>query len=724
MSAHPFAPPVTTVVDLLRWRAEHQPAGVGYTFLADGEDDARDLTWGALDQRARAVAHWLQQRIQPGARVLLMFEEGHDYLYAFYGCMYAGALAVAVHPPDPRKLHRTLPRLLSICGDAGVTVVLTTAHIARGAKPALADDPTLGQAHWLSMEDLDDRGADGWRPPQIGPDDLAYLQYTSGSTSTPKGVMISHHNLIHQLHDFDTGYDHTPDSVMVTWLPATHDLGLVYGRLMALFVGFRCVYMSPVSFMQRPLRWMVALDKYRGTHSPSPNFGFEIVARKTTSEERRALDLSCVKMLLNGAEPIRQESEQLFIDTFAEARLPASAVTHAMGMSESTAKIITEPIDRAPPRFVHLDPEAYEDNRVVLVTKDFPNVRTVASCGHTVMDTRVFAVDPHTHQKLGQDRVGEMWVGGTTVAQGYYNNPKATEATFNAHTTDGDGPFLRTGDLAFVHDDEVYLTGRLKDVIIIRGQNHHPQDVEWSLQEAVSACRPNCAAAFGFQVNGEERLGLVTEVYPDRVGDADALFGKVRQAVAEDHGLHLEAIVFIPPRALPKTSSGKIQRTKARQRFLDSDFEVIAQWRASHNTAQVHAHDEDLRARLNAASGRRKQAILMTYIQTLTAELMDLDLDDVEVDQPLSELGLDSVTAVEMVERVGTALGQTLSGTALFDYPTIEKLATWLLEEGAQKPAPTASPTATASTPMDTSDVAAMSEEEAAAALLAELEDL
>ena len=724
MSAHPYAPPVHTIVDLLRWRAEHQPDGVGYTFLSDGEDDAYDLTWGELDQRARAVAQWLQQRTQPGDRVLLMFEEGHDYLYAFFGCMYAGALAVAVHPPDPRKLHRTLPRLLSICTDAEIAVVLTTAHIAKGAKPALVDDPTLGKAHWLSMEDLGNDNIKSWQNPNIGPSTLAYLQYTSGSTSTPKGVMISHHNLIHQLHDFDTGYDHSPDSVMVTWLPATHDLGLVYGRLMALFIGFRCVYMSPVSFMQRPLRWMATLDKYRGTHSPSPNFGFEIVARKTTSEERQALDLSCVKVLLNGAEPIRQESELLFINTFAEANLTPTAVTHAMGMSESTAKIITEPIERTPPRFVHLDPDAYEDNRVVLVSPDFPNVRTVASCGHTVMDTRVFAVDPHTKQKLGDNRVGEMWVSGTTVAQGYHNNPQATEASFNAHTTDGDGPFLRTGDLAFVHDNEVYLTGRLKDVIIIRGQNHHPQDVEWSLQEAVPACRPNCAAAFGFQVAGEERLGLVTEVYTDQLGDIDALFGKVREAIAEDHGLQLEAIALIPPRALPKTSSGKIQRTKARKRFLDGDFEIIAQWRASHNVAQLKADDNDLPARLNAANGRRKQAVLMTYIQSLTAELMDLDIADIEVDQPLSELGLDSVSAVEMVERVGNALGKTLAGTALFDYPTIELLSVWLLEEAVETQAVAASSSPSAAPAMDVTDIEAMSEEEAAAALLAELEDL
>ena len=478
---HPHAPPVGTLVAVLRSRALHQPNQVGYTFL-DGDGPGHDRSWSQMDRQARAVAAWLQSRggadAVRDARVLLMFEEGHAYLDALYGCMYARALAVPVHPPDPRRLHRTLPRLLSICQDAGVRFVLTTSEIAKAARPALADDPVLGTAEWLSLDTLDADLADSWIDPQAQSEDLAYLQYTSGSTSTPKGVMISHHNLMHQLTDFDIGYDHHPGSVMVTWLPATHDLGLVYGRFMALFIGFRCVYMSPVSFMQRPIRWLRAIDRFRGTHTPSPNFGFEIVALKTTEQEREGLDLSSLRVVLNGAEPIRQSSEELFVEVMTPHGLPPQAVTHAMGMSETTAKIITEPIDRHPPRFVHLDAEAYEDNQVVLVSRDAPNARTVASNGTTVLDTRVEIVDPASLEKLPADHVGEMWVSGTTVAQGYFNNPEATEQTFRARTRDGDGPFLRTGDLAFVHDGEVYLTGRLKDVIIIRGQNHHPQDIE------------------------------------------------------------------------------------------------------------------------------------------------------------------------------------------------------------------------------------------------------
>ncbi len=711
MTSHPHAPPVETLVDLLRHRAINQDNRVAYTFLADGEKDERNWTYAELDLRTRAVAAWLQESQTPGARVLLLFEEGLDYLAALFGCMYADCLAVPVHPPDPRRLHRTLPRLQSIAADAGVTAVLTTTDIARGAEAALPQVPVLQKATWLSLDELDLSAADRWIDPKKGSDDLAYLQYTSGSTSTPKGVMISHRNLIHQLTDFDTGYNHDPDCVLVTWLPATHDLGLVYGRFMPLFIGMRCVFMSPVAFMQRPLRWITALSDFRGTHTPSPNFGFEVVARKTTPEQRAKLDLSALRVVLNGAEAIRWESESMFIDALVPCGMRPEAVTHAMGMSESTAKIITEPIDRFPPKFVYLDPAAYEDNRVVLVTAETPNAREVASCGSTVLDTVVVIADPTSHNKLDEDRVGEMWVSGTTVAQGYYNLEKATHESFGATLADGTGPFLRTGDLAFIHEGEVYLTGRLKDLVIIRGQNHHPQDIEWSLQDTHVALRPNCAAAFGVRRSGEdERLAVITEVVPDRCLDPEPVFNAIKMAVNE-HGLQPVSIVLIAPRTLPKTSSGKIQRAKSRRLFLANELDTVARWDAPVAKPSEAPKAAGLLERLNRASARQQQRILVAHITALAAALLGLDPEDVEVDRPFGELGMDSITAVELVEEVGKAMGRDVPGTLLFDFPTIVAIARHLLET---QPAPQPAP----------AKLDAMSEEEAAAALLAELDDL
>jgi len=722
---HPHVPPVSTMVELLRWRATHQPERIAYTFLRDGEEDASDLTYGQLDRHVRAVAAWLQARADAGDRVLMMFEEGHDYLHALYGCMYAKVLAVPVHPPDPARLHRTLPRLKNIAADAGVRFVLTTRDIASSAKAAFDDVPALADAEWLLLDELDLSTADAWADPGALPGDIAYLQYTSGSTALPKGVMVSHHNLVHQLTDFDVGYEHSPDSVMVSWLPSTHDLGLVYGRFMPLFIGFRAVYMSPVHFMQRPHRWMAALSRFGGTHSPAPNFGFELAARRTSPEDRAGLDLSSVKVLLNGGEPIRQESEVLFAETFAPHGLAATAVTHAMGMSESTAKIVTEPITRTPPRFVHVDAAAYENHEVVLVDADTPNARTVASNGSTVLDTVAAIVDPDTRVRLGEGKVGELWVKGTTVAQGYFGNEEATERTFRARTESGDGPYLRTGDMAFAIDGEIYLSGRLKDVIIIRGQNHHPQDIEWTMGTVHAALRPNCAAAFSVPTDLGEQLVLVTEVYRHKVDDPEEVFRAIRQAIAE-HGLAARSLVLMPPRTLPKTSSGKIQRTKTKGQFLSGELETLFRWDAAQappaDTPATAA--DDLLTKLRSAPARRRVPQLVAHIQSVAAGLLGLDADDIEPDRPLQELGLDSVTAVEMVERVGQAVGQSIPGTLLFDYPTIEAISAFIVDDllGDLDAAPvkaSTSPMATAA-----ADVAKMSDDEVEAALLAELDDL
>jgi len=723
---HPLVPPIDSMVELLRWRAAHQGDRVAFVHLLDGEDDADVLTYAELDTRSRAVAAWLQGRgVARGDRVLMMVEEGHAYLAALFGCMYADALAVPVHPPDPKRPGRTLPRLRNIAADAGVGFVITHAPVAAAVQKAFGELPSLAGAQWLHIEELGTDGADAWVDPQVAADDLAYLQYTSGSTALPKGVMISHRNLTHQMTDFDQGYNHTPDSVMVTWLPATHDLGLVYGRFMPIFLGFRCVYLSPMAFMQRPFRWLQALSVHRGTHSPAPNFGYELAVRRSTPEELATLDLSSVEVLLNGAEPIREESELAFIEALVPHGLARTAVTHAMGMSESTAKIVTEPIDRYPPRFVHVDPRAYEEHRVVQVPKGTPGARTVASCGHTVLDTVARIVDPDTHQVLPEGGVGELWVKGTTVAQGYFQNPQATEASFRARTSDGDGPFLRTGDLAFEVDGEIYLSGRLKDVVIIRGQNHHPQDIEWTMATAHPALRPNCAAAFGVPSDDGEGLVLVTEIYQDRMTDPEEVFAAIRSAIGE-HGLAARALVLLPPRGLPKTTSGKIQRTKAKAQYLDGSLPTVARWESHAPAAPPKADAAEvgsLRDALARAPVRRRADVLVRHMQEQAAELLGLDADDVDEDRPLSELGIDSVTAVELVERVGRALGADIPGTLLFDYPTLEAIAGFVIDELVGDALEAAS-TPKSSTAGSTADVASMSEEEAAAALLAELDEL
>lgn len=673
---HAHAPPVSTMVELLRWRAAHQAGRVASTFLADGEPaSAVDWTYGRLDVEARSIAAWMQSEgVRPGDRVLLLCDEGLHYLAALFGCMYAGALAVPVHPPDARRLDRTLPRMQTVAADAGISLVCATSTVARALSGRVLD-----HVPWLTVDQVAP-SPDAWQDLGAGADDLAYLQYTSGSTASPKGVMISHRNLLHQLVDFDTGYDHDPQSVIVSWLPATHDLGLVYGRFMPLFIGCRSVFFAPARFMQQPARWLVALSHYRGTHSPSPNFGFELAARRTPPEVRATIDLSSVRVLLNGAEPIRRSAEAAFVDAFTSRRLAPSAITHAMGMSETTAKIVTEPAGRAPARFLTIDSAAYEHGRVVPVPETTPGAIEVASNGATVLDTEVRIVDPVSCVTLGEDQVGELWVRGTTVAQGYYGNPEATRVTFEAATAEGDAPFLRTGDLGFLHRGELYLSGRLKDVVIIRGQNHHPQDLEHAIAEAHPALRPNCAAAFGVPTDEGEQLVLIAEIHPDRAPVPEDVFGAIRDALGA-HGVAARALQLLPPRALPKTSSGKIQRGLARSRYLADDLPVLHAWAHSGASMPDASAGTDLRAALDGAAGRRQQRLLADHVAAVAAGLLGVDAGDLELDRPFGELGLDSVTAVEMVERIGHDLGVDVPGTVLFDHPTIDDLTRYLLQQ-------------------------------------------
>jgi acyl-CoA synthetase (AMP-forming)/AMP-acid ligase II/acyl carrier protein len=713
---HPYAPSVGTLVELLRYRATVQGDRSAYTFLGQNPGAHETWTYAELDERARAVGAWLQARDGRGARVMLLFEEGLDYLAALFGCMYAGALACPCHPPDSNRLQRTLPRLQQIAKDASVRFVLSSSMIQEGAQPHLASIPSFEQATWLAVDTLDPHLAQGWTDPELQAEDLAYLQYTSGSTSTPKGVMISHHNLIHQLHDFDTGYAHDPDSVMVSWLPATHDLGLVYGRLMPLFIGFRCVFLSPGSFMRRPARWMQAMSEWRGTHSPSPNFGYEVAASKTSPEEVASLDLSCVRVLLNGAEPIRQASEQKFTTLFAAAGLPNTALTHAMGMSEATAKVMTEPIDRYPPKFLHVDAEAYERNEVRILSGPEPGCLTIASCGSTLLDTRCVIADPETFHGLPECHVGELWVHGTTVAQGYWNQPENTAATFHATLQDGDGPFLRTGDLAFIHEGEIYLAGRLKDVIILRGQNHHPHDLEWAALASHPALRPNCAAAFGQATPEGERLVLVAEVYPDRLEDPEDVFGAIRGALT-DLGIAPLTLALLEPRALPKTSSGKLQRNLTRTLLAQDALPLLHRWDRPE-ARPSEAASPSWMPNLEEVAPHQRVRLLEDGMMRLAASLLGLDPEDMDPDRPFRELGLDSVTAVELVETVGQQLNQSLSATLLFDHPTIGALATFIADQYSAAGSPSNR------TPETTQDVEQMSEEEAEAALLRELDEL
>lgn len=585
-----------TLNDILRRRALHQPERLAYTYLPDGIEEKERVTYGGLDVLARGVAARLQSLGARGERALLLYPAGVDFIAAFFGCLYGGCIAVPAYPPHPARPHITLPRLQSILDDSRAKFVLTTSTILSRVEPLFAASEGLRQPLWLATDELAGAHADEWSEPGVSGQDLAFLQYTSGSTSAPKGVMVSHRNLLANSEEIRRGFGHTPESVGVTWLPAYHDMGLIDGLIQPLFTGFPCYLMPPAAFLQRPARWLQAVSRYRATHTGAPNFAYELCARKVSPEQRAALDLSCVEVAYNGAEPVREETLRRFAEAFEPCGFRRQAFYPTYGLAEATLKVSGGGRE-AMPVTCTVDAAALEQNRVVETSGATPeqNVRTLVGVGGPATETRIVFVEPSTLKPCADGEVGELWVAGPGVAGGYWNRPELTEETFRARLADtGEGPFLRTGDLGFVKDGELFITGRLKDLIIIGGRNHYPQDIELTVEQSHPALRPGCIAAFSVAVEGEEQLVIAAEVdpryrpaaahepppesatVPGLSLDVKSLTRTMRAAVSDCYGLQVSALALLKLGGMPKTSSGKIRRHACRQSYLAGSLECLA----------------------------------------------------------------------------------------------------------------------------------------------------
>ncbi len=565
-----------TLVALLMNRALHRPNRKTHTFLVDGDEEGDSLTFGDLDRRARAIAAQLQKTCQFGDRALLLYPSGLDYIEAFFGCLYAGVVAVPAYPPDPGRLNRSLPRLKVIAADAGAKVALTTSGLSSMGETLSAYDTEFGRLHWLASDSVSDALAEQWMQTDIHSETIAFLQYTSGSTADPKGVMVSHKNILYNMFDMAHSGEFTDDDTFVTWLPVFHDAGLIFGLLLPVYVEAPCYLMSPLAFLQRPLRWLRAISHYKGSASCAPNFAYELCVRKITPEQRATLDLSSWNMAANGAEPVRAETLERFTETFSSCGFRWKAFAPGYGLAEATLHVCQT--FQAEPYLLPVIVEELEQHRVVEARVPGEGVRNLAGSGRTFFDTRVLIVDPESRLQCSPDAVGEIWVSGTTVAQGYWNRPEETQETFQARLADtGEGPFLRTGDLGFVRNGITYVTGRIKDMIIIDGLNHYPQDIERTVELSHKTVRPGCVAAFSVDADGEERLVVVVEAVMDADHNSKSVIAAIRKAIAEGHDLRVHKVCLIAPRSIDKTSSGKIQRQASRRGFLEGTLEVLAE---------------------------------------------------------------------------------------------------------------------------------------------------
>ncbi|MFE2571694.1 fatty acyl-AMP ligase [Streptomyces mirabilis] len=578
----PHADEVRTLPDALRLRSEKQPDETAYVFLRDGEEPDSSLTYRALHDAALTRAAAFNAAGLSGASAVLLYPSGLEFVRTLLGCMYGRVSGAPLQVPRRREGVR---RLLRIADDAGTTTVLTTAEVRDEIRARFGDLPELAELTLLATDDpafIREARPAPTMPTAPGPDDIALLQYTSGSTGDPKGVVVSHANFLANVAETDELWPCEPDGTVVNWLPLFHDMGMLFGVVMPLWAGIPSYLMAPESFVRRPARWLEAIARFGGTHAAAPSFAYELCARAAVEGKADGVgDLSRWRVAANGAEPVRWQTIQSFTTAFAPHGFQRSAMCPGYGLAENTLKATGDRADQEP-TVLWLSARSLRDGVVEIVGESAQGALPLVSSGRTVSSTHVRIVGPDTRVPCPPGRVGEIWINGPCVAGGYLGRPDLSESTFRARVADeADGrdlTYLRTGDLGFLHEGALYVTGRLKDVVIRQGRNHYAQDIELSAERAVPGLHPNCAAAFSVEDGEQERLVVVVEA-DGRVlksPGAHALRAQVREAVHEDHRLTVDEVLVVRRGALPKTSSGKVQRQACRARYEGGGLAALA----------------------------------------------------------------------------------------------------------------------------------------------------
>jgi amino acid adenylation domain-containing protein/non-ribosomal peptide synthase protein (TIGR01720 family) len=662
---------VSSLVELLQQRAASAPERVAYRFLGDGETGESRITYGELNLRARSIAACLQEMGACGERALLLYPAGLAYVEAFFGCLYAGVIAVPAYPP---RLNRNAQRLQAIATDAGATVALTNAALLTKMESIATQMPGLARVRWLATDRFDGSRAGTYLEPELSAESLAYLQYTSGSTATPKGVMVTHGNVLHNSASIHRGFAHTPDSRALTWLPHFHDMGLIDGIIQPLYGGFPAILMSPASFLQHPLRWLEAVTRFQITHTGGPNFAYDLCVRRVNTEQRARLDLRSWRVAYNGAEPVRFETLRRFADEFRECGFRWEAFYPAYGLAEATLKV-TGGSSTEPPVICTVRTDALEQHRVVEAVPEQDDSRTLVGSGRAGLDTEIEIVDAETFRRCATEEVGEVWVYGPGVAAGYWGRTEETERTFHARRAEADESelvsektYLRTGDLGFVRDGELFVTGRGKDLIIIRGRNLYPHDLELAIEQCHEALRAGGGAAFSLEVEGEERLIVVQELEARRRADTSALVELIRQTLAEEFEVQPYAILLVKAGSVPKTSSGKIQRGACRTMFETGSFDALAEWRAPLDFGTDNSRQVETAELSNGEAIAR-------WIRGQLAAKLRIDAASIDVDSSITRYGVDSLIALELTHSIETQLGVLLPMSEFISSQSIAQIA-------------------------------------------------
>jgi acyl-CoA synthetase (AMP-forming)/AMP-acid ligase II len=664
----------------LQRHARERPDARILSFLDDDGSVQEAWTFGELDRRARSIAAHLQQRGLAGRAVVVAYASELEFVAAFCGCLYAGAIAVPTCLP---RSHGVDERMSTILADSGARSVLTS---RRHQSPLERHLGGGGAAEVIATDTLPERSGD-WTPGEWKPDQLAFLQYTSGSTRSPSGVMIRHADLAANLQALHHVLRTRRASVGVSWLPLFHDMGLIAGVLEPAWVGYPAYLMAPAAFVQSPLRWLRAFSRYRGTIGGGPNFAYQACVDAARSCDTSELDLSTWELAWNAAEPIRAHTLDQFRDTFASAGFRPTSMTPSFGLAEAT--LLVSANDGVTPAYELVVDEAdLRNGRVRPCAPEHARARRLVGSGRPGRGIEVRIVQPDTRRESGEGSVGEIWVRSDSVGQGYWRKPDETRVTFEARLDTGEGPFLRTGDLGFLHGGELFVTGRLKDVIVIRGVNYYPHDLEHTVESSHASLRPDGGAVVALEESGRVRLVVVQEIRRPhwRTVAPVEVFDAIRRAVAREHHLALQGIVLLKPFGLPKTSSGKVQRARCRVAVQEQSLPLLHQWWAP--AAQVSPIDFDGEP-LSQPGVLERQ--LVAWLRR------ELSLTRLAWNTPLMELGIDSLKGVELGNALSVALNYSFSPTLIIDHPTVESLALFIREEVlGVKPSPVRAPAAEA----------------------------
>ena len=686
---HPYSPPETNFMERLRYWAAATPGRVAYRYLDHGEQEIEAMNYAQLDEAARAIAADLVLKGFAGKRAVLMYPPGLDFVRAFLGCHYAGVIPVPAYPP---RRNRNMGRVNSISENCHAAVALTVRTVIERSRSWLADAPNLQKLQWIATEEIGKDMANDWVAPKIGSADVGLIQYTSGSTGTPKGVVLTHDNLIANGRMITRAFDVNNQTKACTWLPAYHDMGLIGGILNPLFLGASQVMMSPVAFLTYPIRWLRAMSDYGCSVTGGPNFAYAWCTTKITEEQCEGLDLSSWEVAFNGAEPVRADVMDEFSKKFGPYGFNPKAHYPCYGMAETTLLVTGGDRNKAP-IIRSFDRNELVHHRVVEVDSDDRLGRDLVGCGQVLEEEDVQIVQPETRRPLPEDEIGEIWIDSPSCGVGYFERPEMSGEVFEARLSPDNGKkYVRSGDLGFMHQGELYVCGRLKDMIIVRGVNRYPQDIEATVESCHPSTRSGGAAAFALTRWDREHLVIVVEVDRGRKSlDWDSCFKAIRTAIAEEHELPPDAIVLVRAHSIPKTSSGKVQRHACKDEFENRRLRnVVAEW-----ISWEHDSQQKVENGAASANGLTNGAVVADGLSPVVVEAVIRVVtntagnraDEVGVDTNIVHLGLDSVERLDIAHTLEETFGGRLPEDVLQEIETVRDVASAIQEHIGVEPA-------------------------------------